>query len=72
MKKIKLNTKKLEADANSEEIKKELEESILDADEKEVRATPTIFIGIKKLEGVPSYPEFKQMIIEQGGIEKQQ
>lgn len=71
-KKIKLNTKKLEADANSEEIKKELEESILDADEKEVRATPTIFIGIKKLEGVPSYPEFKQMIIEQGGIEKQQ
>lgn len=71
-KKIKLNTKQLEQDANSEEIKKEITDSILEADSKEVRVTPTLFVGMKKLEGIPSYPEFEQIVIEQGGIKKKQ
>ena len=52
-----------------EEIKKELKDSILEADSREVKVTPTIFIEMKKVEGLPSYPDFKQIVIEQGGIE---
>ena len=66
----KFNIKKLKEDANSEEIKNELKEGILEADSKDVNVTPTIFIGIKKIEGIPSYPEFEQIIIQQGGIKK--
>lgn len=63
--------KKLKEDANSEEVKNEILSSIKEADEKEVTGTPTMFIGVKKLLGIDgSYPEFKQMVIEQGGIEK--
>ncbi len=64
------NIKKLKEDANSEEIKQEIQESIKGADERNVVGTPTIFVGIKNLMGVNSYPEFKQFIIEQGGREK--
>lgn len=68
----KFNVKKLIADANSEEIKKELTDGILEADSKDVNVTPTIFVGMKKIEGLPTYPDFKQIVIEQGGIEKKQ
>ena len=64
--------KKLKHDANSEEIKKELENSILEADSKGVDGTPTLFINMKKQLGVGSYPDFKAIIIEQGGKEKQE
>ena len=59
--------KKLKQDANSEEIKEEIKKSILEADSKEVNATPTLFIGMKKQLGIGSYNELKQMVLEQGG-----
>ncbi len=62
--------KKLKEDAKSEEIKKEIEDSIKEADTKNVSGTPTIFIGIKNMTGVGSYPEFKNFVTEQGGREK--
>ena len=64
------NIKKLREDANSEEIKKELKDGILEADSREVNVTPTIFVGMKKIEGIPSYPEFEQIVIQQGGKKK--
>lgn len=66
----KFNVKKLQEDANSEEIKNELKESILEADSKDVSVTPTIFVGMKKIEGIPPYPEFEQIVIKQGGKKK--
>ncbi len=65
------DVKKLKHDANSEAIKKELEDSILEADSKEVNGTPTLFINMKKHLGIGSYPDFKALITEQGGKEKQ-
>ena len=62
--------KKLKQDANSEEIAKEVQNSIADADSKEISGTPTMYIGLKKQIGIGTYPEFKQMVIEQGGKEK--
>lgn len=62
---------KLKNDANSEEMKKEIADSIKEADIREVTATPTLFIGIRKLVGVGSYPELRQIVIQQGGKEKQ-
>lgn len=62
--------KKLKEDANSDEIKNEIKESILEADSKGIDGTPTLFVGIKKILGVSSYPELKKVVIEQGGIEK--
>ncbi len=62
--------KKLKIDANSEEIKQQVKDSIAEADTKNVEGTPTMFIGIKQVTGINSYPEFKQTVIEQGGREK--
>ncbi len=63
--------KKLKEDANSEEIKNKVIEAVKDADSKEVNGTPTMFIGIKRILGSGgSYPELKQIVLEQGGREK--
>ena len=67
---LNFDIKKLKEDANSEEIKKEIENGVLDADSKEIVGTPTLFIGMRKEVGVGSYPELKQIIIEEGGKEK--
>ncbi|MBQ9245912.1 thioredoxin domain-containing protein [bacterium] len=64
--------KKLKEDAYSEEVAQELSASIDDADSKSINGTPTIYIGIKKQMGVGSYFDFKQTIIDNGGIEKEQ
>ena len=69
---LNFDIKKLKEDANSEEIKQEIQECIKEADSKDVTGTPTFFAGMKNLHGVASYPEFKQFIIEQGGREKNQ
>lgn len=61
---------KLKEDAHSDKIKKEIEDSIADADSKDVVGTPTLYIGIRKLMGVGSYLELKQIIIQSGGKEK--
>ncbi len=62
--------KKLKEDANSEEIKKEIKESVEEASRNNVDGTPSFISGMKLKTGVKTYPEFKQYIIEQGGIEK--
>ena len=67
---IDFDIKKLKEDANSEEIKEELQNSIKFADKNEVNSTPTLYLGIHKTIGVPSYLELKQRLIELGGIEK--
>ncbi len=64
--------KKLKEDANSEEVKQEISDMIKDADSKNITGTPTLFIGMKMQLGIPSYPEFKKMIIDNGGREKKQ
>ncbi len=61
---------KLQEDANSEKIKEEILKSIEDANAKEVVGTPTMFIGIRKLVGIGSYPDLKDIVIQQGGKEK--
>lgn len=68
---LNFDIKKLKEDANSEEIKKEIENGVLDADSKEIVGTPTLFIGMRKEVGVGSYPELKQIIIQEGGKEKE-
>lgn len=65
-----IDVKQLKEDANSEEIKKELENSIKDADSKGVAGTPTLFIGVKQMVGAGTYPEFVEVIEKQGGIRK--
>lgn len=67
---IDLDVKKLKADAHSDEIKNEVIESISEADSKNIQSTPTMYIGMKRVTGVGSYPDFKQTISEQGGKEK--
>ena len=62
--------KKLKEDANSEEIKNEIADSVKDADSKEIVATPTMFIGMKRIVGVGTFPNFRQLIISEGGKEK--
>lgn len=67
---INFDIKKLKQDANSEEIKKEIEESIKNADAHQVTGTPTLYIGVRTILGISSYPQFKQIVIEQGGRER--
>lgn len=65
-----LDIKKLKKDANSEEIKKEIQDMIKDADSQNITGTPTFVVGMSMKVGINTYYEFKQYIIEQGGIEK--
>ncbi len=67
---IDFDIKKLKADAASEEVKNQISDFIKDADKKGIDGTPTFFIGIKRILGIGSYPEFKKKVIEQGGREK--
>lgn len=67
---VDFDIKKLKEDANADSMKDELKTAVADADSKEIMGTPTLFVGMKKLIGVGSYPEFKKTVIEQGGIEK--
>lgn len=61
--------KKLKEDAHSKEVEQEIKDSIKLADSKQINGTPTIYIGLRKILGINSYPNFKQIIIEQGGRE---
>ena len=64
--------KKLKDDVRSDEVTEQIKSDILDADSKEVNSTPTLFIGVHKQAGVGSYPELKQLIKDNGGIEKEE
>lgn len=67
---LNFDIKKLKEDANSEEIKKEIQETIKNADAQEITGTPTFVIGMNKKLGIDTYAEFKEYIISQGGKEK--
>lgn len=69
-KSLKLNVKKLQQDANSEEVLKELEEEIEITERLQINATPTIIIGIKRHTGSMTYPEFKTMLMQMGAEER--
>ena len=64
------NIKKLQDDAHSDEIKKELEASLAEAAERKIIGTPTLNVGMKQITGAGSYPELVKIITEQGGIRK--
>ena len=65
-----LDIKKLKEDAHSEQIKKEIQDTIKFADSQDITGTPTFVIGVNKILGINSYGDFKKYIIEQGGKEK--
>ncbi len=67
---VDFDIRKLKEDAHSNEIKEEIKKSIEFADSKNVDGTPTLYIGIRKILGISSYPELKKIVIEQGGKEK--
>ena len=67
-----IDIKKLKEDAHSEAVKKELEKSIQNAQDKGVDGTPSLQIGMKQMLGVGTYPEFVKAIAEQGGKVKSQ
>lgn len=67
----KFDVKKLQQDAHSAEVAEELEKSVEYADSKGITGTPTLIIGMQTHMGASIYPEFKQMIIDAGGREKQ-
>ncbi len=59
--------KKLTSDARGDEVKKEIEEIVQKADSDGVEGTPTFFVGMKKILGIGSYFEFRNIIQSQGG-----
>ncbi len=65
-----LDIKRLKEDANSLQVKNEIQEMIRYADSQNITGTPTFVIGVNKKIGIDSYAEFKKYIIEQGGKEK--
>ena len=65
-----LDIKRLKEDANSQQVKNEIQEMIRYADSQNITGTPTFVIGVNKKIGIDSYGEFKKYIIEQGGKEK--
>ena len=69
-KKLRLDTEQLQRDANSFEVKKQLEDEIEEATSKGINGTPTTEINGKLYVGIRPYDEFKQILIEAGAKEK--
>lgn len=69
-KKIHLDTGKLKADANSEEVKAKLIKEIDDSMALNIVGTPTIVINMKKYEGLIPYNEMKSELLKLGATEK--
>ena len=67
-----IDIKQLKSDANSDEIKQRIQENIKIGDSMNVDATPTLFVGVRRVMGIRSYPELKLIVKEQGGIEKEE
>jgi len=65
-----LNIKKVIEDANSKEIKQELNQELENASKNMFDGTPTIVINGKKYVGNIPYPQFKQRLIDAGAEEK--
>ncbi|MDD3013057.1 MAG: thioredoxin domain-containing protein [Candidatus Gastranaerophilales bacterium] len=58
-----LNTDKLKKDANNPEAKNQLISDTKKANNMGITATPTLFIGMKKYEGLMPYPELKKIVL---------
>lgn len=67
-----LNIKRLQEDANSDEIKQELKDEIQDGIQKQIEATPTIIINMQKITGNIPYYELKEKLVKMGATEKPQ
>ena len=67
---MRLDTEQLQRDANSFEVKKQLEDEIEEATSKCINGTPTTEINGKLYVGIRPYDEFKQILIEAGAKEK--
>ncbi len=65
-----INIKKLKEDANSQEVKNELNQEIEEAIKKEIAATPTIIINMEKITGNLPYYSLKEKLIKLGATEK--
>lgn len=65
-----IDKKKLKTDANSEEIKNELNSEIEDALAKQIDGTPTLIINLEKHTGNIPYNKLKEKLIEAGASEK--
>ncbi|MCL5439221.1 MAG: DsbA family protein [Patescibacteria group bacterium] len=61
---IKLDLTKFQADYNSDEVKKKINED-LKGGESEITATPTFFLNGKRIENPASYEELKRLILEE-------
>lgn len=68
--KLNLDTDRLQKDANSEEISKQVETDIELATAKGVNGTPTSEINGKLYVGIKPYEEFKKLLIEAGAEER--
>lgn len=72
MKEIKgLNVFRLQEDANSDEIKDELQKEIDEALAQGIDATPTVIINMEKTVGNIPYFDLKEKLIKQGASEKE-
>lgn len=69
-KKLRLDVDKLQADANSEEIKKQITDDIELAASKGINGTPTSEINGVLYVGIKPYDEFKKILIEAGAEER--
>ncbi len=64
---VDFDIKKLKEDLDSEQVKKELEDAVTEAQMHSITGTPTIFVGIKKVMGVGPYQQLQDVVISQGG-----
>ena len=55
----------------TKEIKNEIQQAVINADEKQINGTPTVIVGMNSFVGSKPYPEVKQIIINMGGKLKQ-
>lgn len=69
-KKLRLDVDRLQADANSEEIKKQITDDIELAASKGINGTPTSEINGVLYVGIKPYDEFKKILIEAGAEER--
>ena len=69
-KKLRLDIDKLKQDANSLEVRKQVENDIEEATSKGINGTPTTEINGELYVGIRPYEEFKKILIEAGAKEK--
>ena len=61
-----LDTDKLKKDAYSDKVTKELEKELKFAYDNNLKATPTLQIGVKFIPGLVYYSDLEKMLLEAG------